>query len=511
MVAAAEKVRFIVRGAGKRLWTEWQEHREMLLVGAAGTAKSMSVAFWIDSMCRTYPGLRVLVFRKTRVSLTESWMQTFRKAMLDPHLYLLAEYGEHPPPELVTETQAYLARRGGYLFEGASDAHRKSYDYRNGSRIVLGGMDNPTKLFSTEYDVAYCNECNELTLGEWESIRRALRNRVLDWHPMIGDCNPDHPGHWLLARCKAGQTAEFKAPHTDNPWITSTPTGRQYLEDLSRQLTGVRRKRLLLGEWAGAEGQVYPEFDPDVHVIDGKLVRNENTGAWWLELPDRKVEIRRFVGGQDWGYANPGTLQIWGLDPEGRLYLLREWYHTGWRLDRWADIAEAQHKALRVNPIVCDSAVPESIDAYNDRLGSASDREAPRVAIKANKEIQAGLDHVRDRLELQEDGLPRIFFLRNALQHKPDPALTGEDVLASSQRPSCLVDEIPQYVNREVKDDDVDTRRDDPLKKNDHGCDAMRYVCSWAWRVNPGEAPPDQTFAPDSYGAMFKSHKRRRL
>lgn len=509
MPVAAEP-RFIVRGAGKRLWTEWQQHREMLLVGAAGTAKSMSVAFWVDAMCRTHPGLRVLVFRKTRVSLTESWMQTFKKALLDPSLYLMSEYGEDPPLDVVTETRAYLHARSGYLFQGASDSHRRSYDYRNGARIVLGGMDNPTKLFSTEYDLAYCNECNELTLGEWESIRRALRNRVIDWHPMIGDCNPDHPGHWLLARCKAGQTAEFKAPHTDNPWITGTDTGRQYLQDLDRQLTGVRRKRLLLGEWAGAEGQVYEQFDPSVHIVEGTLHQDNAVGRWWLTLADRKVEMRRFVAAQDWGYTNPGTFQLWGLDPDGRLYLLREWYHTGWRLDQWADVAEECHKKYKVNPIVCDSAAPESIDAFNDRLGLAGNRDAPRIAIAANKEVQAGIDHVRDRLAIQDDGLPRLFILSNALAHKPDPVLSGEDVLASAQRPVCLADEIPQYVNREIKEDDVDTRRDDPLKKNDHGCDAMRYVCTWAWRVKPGEAPIDQTYAPDSYGATFSSHKRRR-
>ena len=114
--------------------------REVLLEGPAGTGKSRCMGEYLHWIASNYPGVRLLVVRKTRASLTQSWMVTFESKVVEP---------DHP------------------ILKGPARAHRASYVYPNGSEIVLGGMDRAERLYSTEYDVIYVNGDNNL-----ENLRR---------------------------------------------------------------------------------------------------------------------------------------------------------------------------------------------------------------------------------------------------------------------------------------------------------------------------------------------------
>lgn len=496
MIAANE---LTIRGAVANLWYRWRDYTEAVIVGAAGTGKSMGVGWWLDDIAETFPGCRILVVRKTRASLTESWMQTFQKAMW----------------------MAFPDGEKAYLFDGPTDRHRASYNYKNGSRIVLGGMDNPTRLFSTEFDIIYVNECNELSLEEWESLHRALRNNRTPSHLLLGDCNPDSKTHWLYKRLKAGTTAWLKSFHGDNPFLDDEE-GQRYLHTLRYKLSGVRYRRLFEGEWCTAEGAVWPEWDEEKHVIDARLEESplgwflhiKQEGPWTQEETGKNVPVKleRFVGGQDWGYTNPGTQQVWGMDKEGRLYLIPrgEHFYSKRGIDWWADVAHENYRRFHLSPIVCDGSRNDYVDAFNDRLGSPRSREAARIAIEADKAVESGIEHVRDRLIGWEDGWPRLFVCRDSLAHAPDPELSGETgLLTSFYRPHRLTEEIAGYVYDDVDPDDPDPNRDRPRKKNDHGCDAMRYVCTWAWRRKP-EIKEKKDYRPGTPGALFKSHRGSR-
>lgn len=477
-----------IRGAVSRLWREWQDHDEVLLDGPAGTGKSMGVAIWVDHIARTYPECRILVCRKTRVSLTHSWMTTFRKA-------LAMRYGEHEAEYT-------------YLFRGATDAHRQQYTYKNGAKVVLGGMDNPTRLFSTEYDLIYVNEANELAEGEWESLHRALRNGVLPHHTLIGDCNPDAKTHWLFQRFSRGTTERMLSRHTDNPFLTDTEPGKAYLEKLRTQLTGVRYERLYLGNWCTAEGAIWPEFSLDKHQVVGSLAGSN--GNWKLKvesgpegLPE-EVKLSWFFGSQDWGFVNPGCQQIWGVDPEGRMYLVRETYMTGKTHDWWAGHAVAAWREYGTSVIVCDSAEPSGLQVFNDRLANVDQHAASRFAVEADKRsVSLGIDAVRERLLPGEDGLPRLFFLRDSLAHSPDPQL-GADY--GTERPKCTVEELPSYAYAPVLEGHENKER--PHKINDHGCDALRYACLYAWSRDHSPLEDRGRYAANTWGKILKLEER---
>jgi len=504
---------FQVRGAAQRLFEEWQDHLEIMLDGPVGVAKTMPITYLIHTTCMEYPMARWLVFRKTRVSLNNSFLKTYRDLLTDPRIYLLTEYGEDPPQWAIDEVRAHLHREYGYLMNRKWGSALDEIEYSNGSKIILASMENPTRLRSAEYDAAFCNEGTELTLEEYESVRRSLRNRVLPAHPFILDCNPGPPNHYLLRRVADGRLKRMQSYYDDNPWITGTEGGRAYKEAVRTSYTGHRLRRMYGGEWCGAEGLIWPEYQPVKHDIRGYLEQRD--GGWWLvvtkgmkaeEGKPEEIRMRRFMASQDWGFVNPGVQQIWGMDDRGRLFMVQEHYMTGKKIDWWAEVAVANYKKFECHPIVCDPSRPDFIESFNDRLGVPSGRPLARIAIGADNAVDAGIDHVRDRM----DDESTIFFLENALAHAPDSQLTGigENAGGDSRKPHHTTDEFGSYVYKPVDDDKED--KEQPRKVHDHGSDCVRQICMWAWRKQaPGDEFPKK-FPEGTPGAQFSSWKHRK-
>ena len=223
-----------IRGGVAELWDSFD--REVLVQGPAGTGKSTGILFRIFELCETVDNIRVLIARETRASMTESVLVTWETKVLPPG---------HPA-----------------LVNGPTRAHRQSYVFPNGSTVVVCGLDKPERTYSSEYDIIYIAEATEVTEDAYEQLHRALRNNRLSWQQIVCDCNPSHPRHWLNQRCIAGKMRRIVSRHEDNPAIT-----KEYLATLSA-LTGVRRTRLFLGQWASAEGIVFEGWDESIHVVN---------------------------------------------------------------------------------------------------------------------------------------------------------------------------------------------------------------------------------------------------
>lgn len=409
---------------------------EVLVHGAAGTGKSYGIGQHLLGLLSNYPGCRIAVIRKTRVSLTESWLVTWETKVL---------------ADGIDATVLTVP-----LDAGAGRANRSTYEFKNGSVLTVGGMDNPTRLFSTEYDLIYVNEANELTEGEWESLHRALRNGVLPFQQLLGDCNPDADTHWLWKRCKTGLTLPLQSRHQDNPTL-ETPAGKKYLERLSR-MTGVRRKRLFEGLWVGAEGQIFEEaWNADRNVID----------AIPLDAMGRPI-VRQYVAGVDWGFRAPGCIQVWGVDGDGREYLVRESYRVQKTIDWWIGKAREMSREYRIRHFACDPAEPGFIEQFK-RAGLPI-REHERT----ENEWRSGIDRVRDYMQVADDGKPRLFVLRNALEER-DPLLDEDS------KPCGLLEEIPQFIYDRAADGRPIKEKPDPTCA-DHAADVARYVTMYVDR-----------------------------
>lgn len=409
-------------GAAAEFWRS--KEPEIMLSGGYETGKTMTNLHKIHALALKYPKSQILMVRKTYSSLVLSAVVTYRTKVLrqdpleDPNSPITVHGGNAP----------------------------KWFDYPNGSRIILGGLDNASKVLSAEYDFIYVNQAEELTLEEWEALAPRASGRAGNspYAQIMGDCNPRSPSHWIVNR---PSLKLFHSKHEDNPRLfdqktkTWTEQGVKTIAILDN-LSGVNYLRGRLGKWVASEGQVYENFLPSTHIIQEPIV-----------IPP---EWRRICA-IDFGYTNPFVCLWLACDPDGRLYVYRQLYQTGLLVQ---DAAK----------IINDNSKDEFIEAYiadHDAEDRATLRANGIYTIAAQKDTRRGIQLVSNRLNIAPDGKPRLFILSDSL-------IKADNSLRDRYKPTNLADEFSSYVwstnlSRSIK-------KELPVKEDDHALDALRYA-----------------------------------
>ena len=390
---------------------------EIVLSGPAGTGKSRACLEKIHRLACEYPRSRYLIIRKTRESLSESALFTFEN---------------------------YVLPADSDIASNARRNYRQVYRYPNHSEIVVGGLDKSSKIMSTEYDIIFVQEAIELVEDEWEMMTTRLRNNRLPVQQIIADTNPSYPRHWLKQRADKGQTLMLESRHEDNPvlWRDGewTAEGKVYIARLDA-LTGARYWRLRRGRWVQAEGVVYEDYDPNIHLIP----RFEIPANW------RRFRVIAF------GFVNPFTCSWLAVDPDDNLYLYREIYMT--------------HRTVQTHaPKILELSEGETIEATvcdHDAEDRATLEENGIPTIAANKAVSVGIQKVQERLKKQENGKPRLFILRDSL-------VETDQALLDAKKPVCTEQEFDSYIWADK------ANKEEPVKENDHGVDSVRYGAMYA-------------------------------
>lgn len=401
--------------SGAALEAQSVTEHEWVLAGPAETGKTFSGLWRLDALLRATPKARAVLVRKIRADMGGTVLATWERVT-----------GLRGSPPTVY---------GG--------AHPEWYGYPNGAKCFVAGMDRPGKVLSGEFDWVYVNQAEELGVDDWETLSTRVTGRgAVTGHPMLfGDCNPGPPSHWILKR---GPLRVIHSRHEDNPtlWDGSawTEQGRRTLAVLD-SLTGVRRERLRFGRWVAAEGVVYEDFDRGVHVVEPFTVPPD-----W-----RRVRV------VDFGYTNPFVCQWWAVDPDGRAYLYRELYRAG-------RLVEDHARDIRR---LTGSEHVEATVADHDAEDRATMARHGIVTVPAKKAVGLGIQAVQARLRPAGDGRPRLFIFRGALVDR-------DQSLADARRPVCTADEFETY--SWPKGADGKPVKEEPVKADDHGMDAMRYA-----------------------------------
>jgi phage terminase large subunit len=398
-------------GAAADLWM--CKKPEIFLSGPAETGKTFAALHKIDALAWKYPKAHIAMIRKTRQSMDASVLKSYIDNIKHPGIFT---YGGHKP---------------------------QWFDYPNKSRIVIGGMDNPNKVLSAEYDIIYVNQCEELTVDDWEKLLTRATGRAgnVPNPQVIGDCNPGPNTHWILQRKQEKNITFLESRHQDNPILFDpatgqiTPQGQRTMAVLD-SLSGVRYQRLRLGKWVSAEGQIYEAYDAATHLIDR------------FDIPPDWRRIRVI----DFGLVHPFICQWWAIDGDGRMFRYREIYMTGRTVATHAKQITALSEGEAIEQTVCDH------DA-EDRQ-TLAENGIPNIA--ARKDVLQGIGRVQDRLSKQADGRPRLFLLRDSL-------VEVDQELKANHLPTCTENEIDSYIWKNS------SRKEEPVKENDHGMDSMRY------------------------------------
>jgi PBSX family phage terminase large subunit len=407
------------RGSARAIFS--MQEPEIILAGPAGTGKSRAILEKVHLACLLHPNLRASMVRKTRRSLTESGM--------------------------VTYVQKVMPQYDGVRWRSSE----QQYQYPNGSILAVGGLDKPSKIMSSEWDVIYVQEATELLENDWESLTTRLRNGKNSYAQLVGDCNPDSPIHWLKQRASNDKTLMLESRHNDNPLLYDeqdalTLEGERYIGILDA-LTGVRYLRLRLGLWAAAEGMVYEQsWDRNRNIINPFPIPPEWPRYLWF----------------DFGYVNPFVCHWVAQDGDGRLYVYREIYMTK-RLveDHCVDIKRYSRWGEKGG-----DPLPRALLCDHDAEGRATlERHLGFYTTPAHKEVSAGIQAMDARLRPAGDGKPRLMYFSNLLVER-------DRELADRKQPTSVIEEPESYIwdtRNNAKRGEV------PVKEFDHGMDTDRY------------------------------------
>ncbi len=245
-------------------------------------------------------------------------------------------------------------------------------------------------------------EATHFTESQMTFLTTCNRSVRTDFSPrMYYTCNPGGPGHeWVKRlfidrRYGPGERPEdyafIPARLTDNHVLMARDPG--YLKKLQRLPEHLRRA-YLDGDWNILSGQYFPEFSPEIHVVEPFPLP-----SWW----------RRFRA-MDWGYKDPCCVLWVAVDPEGQLIVYRELYVTETLSSRVAQKVRELSLGERIAYTVA------SPDAWQQRglpgvegdcIADVFQRNGVPLLPADNRRVH-GWQRLREALALQHDGRPGL-------------------------------------------------------------------------------------------------------
>ncbi|MDD2954942.1 MAG: phage terminase large subunit [Oscillospiraceae bacterium] len=257
--------------------------------GARGGGKSWAVRKKASLLAVRYPGIRMLLLRRSMPELRENHILP-----LMTELHGIATYRETD----------------------------KAFGFANGSRLRFGYCDSERDVLQyqgQEFDVIFMDEATQFSYFQFSTLKACLRGANHFPKRMYLTCNPGGVGHEWVKRLFVRREylpGENPADYTfiparvyDNRALLDCDPG--YVSMLEN-LPGDLKRAWLEGDWEIFAGQYFTEFREDVHVAEPFAIP-----AHW----------RRYVA-LDYGLDMLAGYWI-ALDERGRAWVYREAYESG--------------------------------------------------------------------------------------------------------------------------------------------------------------------------------------
>jgi PBSX family phage terminase large subunit len=294
--------------------------------------------------------------------------------------------------------------------------------YMFGERVFVLGADNANhvdRIRGTSIKYCYGDEVATWNREVFDMLKSRLDK---PYSCFDGALNPQGPNHWLKEFLDSD--ADIYLQHYtifDNPYLP-----KDFVDNLCKEYAGtVYYKRYILGEWALAEGLIYPMYEKAIEEAPGAATR--------------------YVLSVDYGTQNAFSAGLWGQNGD-TWYRLREYYYSG------RDTGEQK----------TDEEYAQALDDFTRGIGSETERLRTIIDPSAASFITL----------LRKRGRYRVIPADNAVADGIRETATAMQTGKIKVSPECKdwIREAQGYVwDEKVTDDDK------PVKVNDHAMDDTRY------------------------------------
>lgn len=242
--------------------------------------------------------------------------------------------------------------------------------------------------------------------------------------------------------------------------------GEDFIKALEATYKGQMKDRFLLGKWAAYEGLVYPDFTSEVH-----LVPRSDLLAILEKAADHKTKLTA-VEGFDLGIVSPSAYLLGFTDHRGRVFILDGFYKPtpNSNLAGMAilELREKYYDYLDFDdPIWCDPAIFRRTVINGN--GKGTDTVAKILQTEYDLYIKPGQNDITSGIMKVSQYLAPTPTMDYRTNEASGPLLYFCNDL------TFIEDEIQSYFWKSSPEGD---RIDEPVDRNDHAMDALKYMLS---------------------------------
>lgn len=344
------------------------------------------------------------------------------------HYWLVAPTYDHTGYQMREVYEALGAPDSPLVLEDRPSAYELWL--KGGIKIEQKSAERPERLVAAGLDGAWFDEAARFKEDTWSDHARPALSDNQGW--ALFTTTPLGTSNWyyeeIWSKTESDDHPDYRGVKFHTADNTAVPGLQEEVERARRELPDAMFRRNYRADFHAFKGQIYTEFFAESpHVVS--------------KVP---VEFVRRLGCIDWGWSNPGVLLEVGIDADGRWWVYDEHYHRdmlktppdgGSPTGTWLGVFRA---AMRrgVERFWADPSEPETIETF---------RQHGIPVRPALNTVAPGIDAVKTMFH---DG-------------------SGSPQLRIHERCRTLIREVGSY---KWKDD-----KEEPVKENDHGPDALRY------------------------------------